>query len=545
MTREENLTKEFDILKVVKDYIEVKNNKAVCPFHKEDTASLSINEDLGIFKCFGAGCGVGGNAIKFVSLIENITYTKALEKLAKRFNKPRLIKNIDKKDEYYTDIININKRLSYIYQKILFESPEAKDARDFLKKREISKETAKKLGIGYAPKNPFHLNKYDFDSTLLKKANILVTKNNKDVSFFKDRIIFPISKAEDIVGFMGRTLSDNPKVPKYLNSKEGDWFKKKEVIYGWDLNKSRIRKKAKVVVVEGQFDVAQLIEREINLGIAVSGSYFNSFQAYQISKSINQALIFCDGDKAGFKFGLNVGQMFLSHGVKTKIVFEMKKDPDDLLKEHGSFSKAIKKRTYNYLSFLYKFSKSSSKDNLKEAIKRLSTIQDKFTKTDQINQLSKLSNIPLEELYHLLNRFQVNPYTFNRPQETKEVTIEDKLLASLLVSKVEITEIKHDKFLISRSPKSFREKLINPFLISEDDNLINDDSFIQLVSNYSKYSKKDKEKLSFDLFNKYKIKLLNQLKDEIKIELKDQASSELIDKLNKVDNMITKLQDDE
>lgn len=40
-------------------------NKAVCPFHKEKTASFSINKQKQIWHCFG--CGKGGDVISFVS----------------------------------------------------------------------------------------------------------------------------------------------------------------------------------------------------------------------------------------------------------------------------------------------------------------------------------------------------------------------------------------------------------------------------------------------------------------------------------------------
>lgn len=533
---EVNLTKEFDILDVVKSYIEVEGNKAVCPFHADDDPSMSINTDLGIFKCFGAGCGVGGNAVKFVSLIEDISYAQAIEKLAEKYNKRHLLRDVDKSSELYIEVKALHKRVAVIYHKVLMKDPRAKHARAYLKKRGISKETAKKLLVGYAPKAPDFLSRFDFEDGLLKQGN-LVRDDGK--AFFRNRIIFPISQGGYIVGLMGRDLSDNPKAPKYLNSRESDWFHKKDITYGWDINKSHIRQAGKLIVVEGQFDVAQLIERGINIGLAVSGSYFNEQQAYQLSKNIKDILVFCDGDKAGFKFGLNVGQMFLSHGKNVRIAFKLKKDPDDLLREHGNFKKAIKGIVYSYLGFLYRFGKASPQDLLKEAIKRLSTTKDDFIKLVMIKELSKLSGVPESELFPLVNRFQSNPYAFNtKPKEVLNPSVESCLLAALYVG--------HSDGLSIQDPDpsirdDLRELLQHPEGISVDDKRANSPEFISLITMYSKYSKKDKERLLSELYNQYIINTLKHEKEVLKRDLRRNPDPNILTQLEEMDNKIEEL----
>jgi len=533
---EHNLTKEFDILEVIQDYIEVEGKKAICPFHADDDPSMSINTDLGIFKCFGAGCGVGGNAVKFVSLIEDISYSKAIEKLAKKYNKRHLLREIDQSSDSYLEIKTLNKRVADLYHKFLLKSPKAKKARLFLKKRGISRETVKKLHIGYAPSYSHFLSEFDLDHNLLNQANLTRDDNS---SYFKNRIIFPISKGDYIVGFMGRTLSDNPKVPKYLNSQDSDWFHKKDVIYGWDINKSHIRDQAKLIIVEGQFDVAQLVEKGVNIGLAVSGSYFNEQQAYHLSKRVNDVLVFCDGDKAGFQFGLNVGQMFLSQGVNLKIAFKLKKDPDDLLKEKKTFKKAISGITYNYIEFLYTFGKASPPDLLKQAIKRLSTIKDDFVKITQIKELSHFSGVPEQELFPLVNRFQLNPYAFNKKnKEPINPSIEDCLLAALYVGESQGLSIESPSKEIR---EEVRDLLMNPHKISLDDKRINSEEFIQLITLYSKFSKKEKEKLILELYNQYIIKSLKHKKEQFKKELRMNPDRNILKKLTEIDQLIEEL----
>jgi DNA primase len=59
-----------------------RNFQARCPFHQERTPSFNVNPEMGLFKCFG--CGVGGDAFKFLMKIEGLSYPEAIKKLANR-----------------------------------------------------------------------------------------------------------------------------------------------------------------------------------------------------------------------------------------------------------------------------------------------------------------------------------------------------------------------------------------------------------------------------------------------------------------------------
>lgn len=39
----------------------------ICPFHTDTSPSLSLNEEKGVFKCFG--CGLKGNIVKFKAML--------------------------------------------------------------------------------------------------------------------------------------------------------------------------------------------------------------------------------------------------------------------------------------------------------------------------------------------------------------------------------------------------------------------------------------------------------------------------------------------
>ena len=41
-----------------------------CPFHDDQTPSLSVNRDKGVFNCHAAGCDCSGNVLDFVLAME-------------------------------------------------------------------------------------------------------------------------------------------------------------------------------------------------------------------------------------------------------------------------------------------------------------------------------------------------------------------------------------------------------------------------------------------------------------------------------------------
>jgi len=66
-----------DIVDVIRSYIDLNDKyKALCPFHDDHNASLSVHPDKQIFKCFS--CGESGNVITFVQKYNGITFNEAL-----------------------------------------------------------------------------------------------------------------------------------------------------------------------------------------------------------------------------------------------------------------------------------------------------------------------------------------------------------------------------------------------------------------------------------------------------------------------------------
>jgi DNA primase len=76
------------IVDVVGDYVpDLKRQggdyMALCPFHEDKTASFTVNEEKGVFRCFG--CGESGDVIAFVRAIEGLDFRAAVLRIIDDF----------------------------------------------------------------------------------------------------------------------------------------------------------------------------------------------------------------------------------------------------------------------------------------------------------------------------------------------------------------------------------------------------------------------------------------------------------------------------
>ncbi len=191
-----------NIVEVVSSYVPLKrvgrSFKAVCPFHPEKTPSFIVSADKQIFHCFG--CGVGGNALTFIMQYEKVNFREALEILAQRSGIPL---PEPQKEEYQIVRDDLKKSLYGLYEKAqkfyhenLIKSREANEARAYLNKRGISKETAQKFNLGFARDEWDTLIKFlrenGVNLSLIDKSGLVVSKEGGGYyDRFRNRVIFP------------------------------------------------------------------------------------------------------------------------------------------------------------------------------------------------------------------------------------------------------------------------------------------------------------------------------------------------------------------
>lgn len=310
-----------------------------CPFHDDKTPSLSVNNDKGLFYCFG--CGTGGNVLTFISKYKNIDFKQSLrflcDYLGIKFNETVNTNEYEKEKKYFqfTTICN-----SFFKQMLL----DNQYALNYLKNRGIESESIQKFEIGFLGLESKALEKEliekGFSIEDMLKFGILIKSKNKQEYFhrFQNRIIFPIyNTSKKIVGFGGRTLT-NSKI-KYINSPENIFFKKSENIFGLFQSQESILKKKELIVVEGYLDVISLDSKKINNSVASLGTSFSEKQILQIWQYADSPIICFDGDDAGINAMKKVSQKalkYLKPGKTLKFVeLPNNLDPDSFIQKKG------------------------------------------------------------------------------------------------------------------------------------------------------------------------------------------------------------------
>jgi len=325
----ENLKNTIDIVDILGGFIQVKksgaNFKACCPFHGEKTPSFVISPAKQIYHCFG--CGVGGDAIKFVMEFEKLSYPEAIEKVAMLSNF-----SLEYDDNYKKQDYSVIEKLNEYYQKLL-SSNDTVNA--YLKERGISSFSIERFELGFAPSSNETVN--------YLKNNFLNLADGKDFGLidygqngvyarFIDRITFPIYSANNqLVGFGGRTISGHN--AKYINSPQTKYFNKSKLLYGYNIAKEHIFKEHKIIVTEGYLDVIMLHQAGFKTAVATLGTALTVEHLPLLKRSESKIIVAYDGDIAGlnaaFKASSLLSQNSFDGGV---VIFGDNFDPADMVK---------------------------------------------------------------------------------------------------------------------------------------------------------------------------------------------------------------------
>ena len=336
-----------DIVDVIERRITLKktgkNYSACCPFHNEKTPSFSVSPDKQFYYCFG--CGVSGNALTFIMEYEGQEFVAAIEDLAQSMGLEIPRESFDgPKPPSHDHLYQLMADVSLYFQKQLKNNPAAKSAIEYLKRRGLSGEIAKRLGIGYAPdewQNLLKLQSKSDDLTADLVDTGMMIKNDKGHTYdrFRDRIMFPIrNRRGNTIGFGGRIIDNGE--PKYLNSPETKLFHKGHELYGLYEMRKELRSIKQVLIVEGYMDVVALAQFGINNATATLGTA-TSTEHLQTLFRICPKIVFCfDGDKAGKAAALRALQNALPlmrEAREIRIMFLPDgEDPDSMVRNIGA-----------------------------------------------------------------------------------------------------------------------------------------------------------------------------------------------------------------
>jgi len=338
ITNETEIKANASIIDVVGHYIELKGNKACCPFHHEKTPSFNASEKRNIFKCFG--CGVGGDSVAFIMKHKELSYPQALEELAKISGTPIERKHLSPEEKKkYKEQLEIKLQLKH-YCNLVAEQyrPEQFSNTITFNKRPYSWSTIEAFQLGGAFEHNILSNHKVLENNILEKVGMIRWNDSTKLSYdtFRNRLVFPIhNRIGEIVGFAGRVTDD--KKPKYLNTKESAVYKKRHTLYGLWQNRNQIRESGTAYLVEGYTDVITPYDKGIPQMVATCGTAFTQEQAQLLKKYADNVVICFDGDEAGIKATERAITIALEAGLSVEVLFlPEKEDPDSFISKHGN-----------------------------------------------------------------------------------------------------------------------------------------------------------------------------------------------------------------
>jgi DNA primase len=324
---------------VISDYVALRpagagRMKGLCPFHEEKTPSFNVNVALGFFHCFG--CSKSGDAISFVRELDHLSFTDAVEVLARKAGVDVTYEQGGAAPRQQASqrqrLLDAHVAAAEFYRGQL-GSDEAEIGRAFLRERGFDESAWAHFGVGYAPNSwealAQHLRGKGFTNEELL-AGGLVTQGQRGTPYdrFRGRLVWPIRDMKgDVIGFGARRLRDDDQGPKYLNTPETVLYKKSQVLYGVDLAKNEIATRYKAVVVEGYTDVMACHLAGETTAVATCGTAFGVEHIQVLRRLLmdqdefrGRVIFTFDGDEAGRKAALKafaddqrfVGQTFVA-----------------------------------------------------------------------------------------------------------------------------------------------------------------------------------------------------------------------------------------
>jgi DNA primase len=404
-----------DIVEVISEHTRLKKAgrswKGLCPFHNERTPSFTVDRDKGLYHCFG--CGAGGDVIHFVRQIDRLDFPEAVEALAGRFGvaipkRPSRGPRDDRREK----LLEATAAAERFYAAEL--SKAGNPAAQYLAGRSVPPELWQKLGLGYAPDSWEALGRGlsgAFPESLLIEAGLLQPRAEGKGAYdrFRNRLLFVLRDDRGRpVGFGGRVLAAGQE-PKYLNSPESPIFQKKRTLYGLSQARDAMRRRERVVLVEGYFDHLALLRAGVEEAVASMGTALTPEQTEKLRRLCERVVLCYDGDEAGRAATRAAIALCLAQGLRVAVArLPEGEDPDDVLS--GAGPEALAQRideAPDFLEWLLSeirpqepgLSAPESSSRIAALLEILQAIPDAILRHEECRKLARAVSVPLEVLW--------------------------------------------------------------------------------------------------------------------------------------------------
>lgn len=432
------------IEEVVGDFVNLKKRGAnllgLCPFHNEKTPSFTVSPSKGIYKCFG--CGEAGNSVNFIMAHEHYSYPEALRYLANKYQieieeteapTPEDLQQQNERESLY--IVSSYAQRYYTDQLLNTEAGQAIGL-SYFKERGFTKETIEKFQLGYAPEGYDTFTqkaiKEGYQKDILIKSGLTSEKNDRLFDFFRDRVQFTIHNfSGKVVGFGGRTLKTDKKIPKYINTPETEIYNKSKILYGLFFSKNAMRREDECILVEGYTDVISMHQAGIENVVASSGTSLTVEQVKLIKRLTPNITIIYDGDAAGIKAALRGIDLILEEDMNVRVVaLPEGEDPDSYVKSVGAseFLKYKDENSHDFIIFKTNLLLDDAGNDpvkrsavIKDIVESIALVPDAIKRTLYIQECGKLLDIGEQLLVTETNKLRRKKLTKEAGRSVDEV----------------------------------------------------------------------------------------------------------------------------
>ncbi|BAW53255.1 DNA primase DNA G [Helicobacter pylori] len=334
------------VVGVIEKYLDLykcgANLKACCPFHDERSASFFVSQEKNLFKCFG--CGVSGDAFKFLQEFKKISFIEAIEEIASMYNYPLEYENKEQQqeEERLKEVLNYANRL---FKERLKNEPKVLNY--LTQTRAISLEMIEAYDLGYCLHGDLEVLKERFSENDLIACGLFSNRNEKKElrSFCNYRITIPLKDSKGYIRSFSvrlcipRLLISN-NAPKYINGRETRLFNKSFFLYNYYRALESIKQKKHVIICEGFFDVLAYEHFDYKNAICTSGTAFTKEHLAFLNKLSVELCFSFDNDTAGTEATIRALELCLKNHVTNMSVVKIK---DPSVKDLGDYQKLNKR----------------------------------------------------------------------------------------------------------------------------------------------------------------------------------------------------------
>jgi DNA primase len=318
--------------------------EGLCPFHDERSPSFGIDPTQKVYYCFG--CQASGDVFTFVQETEGVDFKGALELLAERYSVELEREEEDagelerrRRRERLLELLN---RTTSYYERYLWESKEARRAREYLLGRGLGEEILREFRVGYAPsawntvmlasRRGGYSNREIYDAGLVQRSQ----QNRQLYDRFRSRIMFPLADVRGRVLGFGARASGADQQPKYLNTSDNDLYHKGKHLYGAYLARTHVTRAGQAIICEGYTDTIALHQAGMRNAVGLMGTALTGDQVGELARMAQTILLALDADSAGQQAMLRAYGLAERRKLKLRVVpLPAGSDPADLVQREG------------------------------------------------------------------------------------------------------------------------------------------------------------------------------------------------------------------